>query len=236
MKRRISRREVLAPFSLDLARLELLTLDLVRLFGAASPTLCISLEPRSSEELDFDSIDELRQNLTQLPKRVTDVSVSVDQWANDRAVSLKSGRVRPMVSATSSDEAWSAGALAICQRHALDGRAWYHWIRPWYFWSAAAMSGSLPGIWHYIFGTSIPSTAFLVILLAVLNVLLWTLYFSFGRLFPSLVLVLRPEENWARRNATELTLVFAVLAVLVSIAFVNEIWPPCDTEIWPPCG
>jgi hypothetical protein len=19
-------------------------------------------------------------------------------------------------------------------------------------------------------------------------------------------------------------------------AFVNEIWPPCDTEIWPPCG
>jgi hypothetical protein len=21
-----------------------------------------------------------------------------------------------------------------------------------------------------------------------------------------------------------------------TIAFVNEIWPPCDTEIWPPCG
>jgi hypothetical protein len=21
-----------------------------------------------------------------------------------------------------------------------------------------------------------------------------------------------------------------------SAAFVNEIWPPCDTEIWPPCG
>jgi hypothetical protein len=21
-----------------------------------------------------------------------------------------------------------------------------------------------------------------------------------------------------------------------SLAFVNEIWPPCDTEIWPPCG
>ena len=20
------------------------------------------------------------------------------------------------------------------------------------------------------------------------------------------------------------------------LAFVNEIWPPCDTEIWPPCG
>lgn len=22
----------------------------------------------------------------------------------------------------------------------------------------------------------------------------------------------------------------------VRVAFVNEIWPPCDTEIWPPCG
>lgn len=20
------------------------------------------------------------------------------------------------------------------------------------------------------------------------------------------------------------------------LAFVNELWPPCDTEIWPPCG
>ena len=122
-----------------------------------------------------------------------------------------------MCFADSSDVAWCAGALAVCQRHAVDGRVWYRFIRPWYFWAAVVLIGFLPTIVRYASGRPIPSTAFGAISLVAVTVLLWTLYFLFERLFPSVVLVLRRDENWVRRNATELTVALAMLGVLVSL-------------------
>ncbi len=38
------------------------------------------------------------------------------------------------------------------------------------------------------------------------------------------------DAGWTLQDRDDMNLAAA------SSAFVNEIWPPCDTEIWPPCG
>jgi len=175
--------------------------------------LTIEIE-RRGEDLEFNSIDELETYAPNLPARVNTMKWRVYDFP-------RSCRLQPTffvglgVVASAPTEAWCAGAIAVVETHAKRNRLWYSWIQPWIVWLVALILGFVPLLSDRLLNRpmSTPAGAALI----ALQTLFWTIYFSYGRLLPRHVLVLRIEESWLRRYATELTVLLAVLSFIISV-------------------
>jgi len=85
------------------------------------------------------------------------------------------------------------------------------------FWLAAALWGMLPSFFQYalnlkILSGSVGGAAWLGAM-----VLLWVLYFSHSRLFPRFELVIRSDEQWAKKYSTEIATVVALVSLILSV-------------------
>ena len=213
MKRNLTRSTKLPPFSIDIPKLELFVSQICELFPSGDPRLNFTAYV-GSDDLTFDSTEDVKSNAAYLPNRITRFYLSV--VGDGRVVRI---RVRftsgAEAEAEGETDVWCAGALALAQRVATDNRTWYSFLRPRYLWIAAILTGTVPPVLQ-LAGKLELSTAASVAWLIV-NLLLWALYFSSPRLLPHAIVVIRSEDNWLREYSTELTLLLSVIALVVSI-------------------
>jgi len=225
MKREVTRESTLPPFSLDVASLELLYEKLVGLFDSEErlhTTITLNLP---DETLTFDSVEELKS--MHIPRNARRFSVSLSQWEIGRSIRISSGmffNFRPSVSATSSSEAWCAGAIETVLASAKLNRRWYHWLHSLPLGVIVLLAFNVPnilaifGIKDFFRNYTEFALAWLVSVIALTAI--WALR---PRLFPGATIITNNNESFVRRYAGELSLLLtAISAVLALIGLVTS--------------
>lgn len=217
MKREVERERELPAFALSVGELEVLWMRLAALFDDPTDINAYIHIRIPSEQLEFDSIEELRQ-YKRLPIRVTEFTVRL--FKNGRSVIIYSGRflnTKSKVSATSETEAWCAGAIDTVFSFVQSHKLWYNWFV------------SAPIGWILIFLIYIPWAVLLfmpkgsqidsVIVFGWLGAVsaLLLLYFGRERLLPSAVLKISESDGFVRKHVAELSLVIAIVSVILTI-------------------
>jgi hypothetical protein len=217
MKREVSREKALPAFSLELDDLELLQDRLLELFSQESTVSCSIDLKLKRETLEFTNVEELR-SYKSLRGRVTDFRLLIYQ--RGQSVSVRSGYLldsKPYVSATSSSEAWCAGAIETASSFLQSKRQWYFWFVSWPIALILVIFGNTPLLVRlllpktmHIQGMALGSWALMMLALCVL-------YFTKGSLLPSASIIITPEEGFLRRNIGELSLLVAIASAVLTL-------------------
>jgi hypothetical protein len=217
MKREVSREKALPAFRLDIDDLEVLQYKLLDLFIGESKKH-ISIEMRFSREtLEFQNADEIRCNKG-LRGRVTEFCIYVSQ--GNQRLSVRSGGIldpKPYVRATSSSEAWCAGAIETAFSFLHSRRQWYFWFVSWRIGLILVVLGNIPLLAKLILpkamhlqGIALNGWFLMVLALAVL-------YCSKGSLLPSASIIITREDGFLRRNIGELSLFVAIASAVLTM-------------------
>jgi hypothetical protein len=217
MKREVSREKALPAFSLDLDDLELLRERLLDLFSQENTVICSIDLKLKRESLEFTNVEELR-SYKGLRGRVTDFRLSIFQLG--QRVSVRSGYLldsKPYVSATSSSEAWCAGAIETASSFLHSKRQWYFWFVSWPIAPILVVFGNIPLLARmllprtmHIQGMALGSWSLMMIALVVL-------YFTKGSLLPSASIIITREEGFLRRHIGELSLLVAIASAVLTV-------------------
>ena len=212
MKRTVSRSKSLPAYALDIPNLCLLMDDLFKL-AAGEPNLTIEIQ-RKGEALKFKSVGDLEAYSSNLPARITNMTWRFYDFP-DRSCYLKSTfLVGSGVTASAESEAWCAGAIAVVETHARRNKLWYSFIHRWTVWLLPSIILFLPlSLTTFHRPMSYVGLASVI----ALAVLFWIIFYSYERLLPRHVLVIRREENWLKRYSTELTIGLAILSFIISL-------------------
>jgi hypothetical protein len=217
MKREVSRDKNLSAFSLDLSDLELLLNRLRPLFSDEDTIYSsIKLELKR-ESLDFENVEEIRL-YNGLKGRFTKFRFYLSQ--GDKRVSVHSGLFldsRPSVSATSSNEAWCAGAIETVSSFVQARRQWYFWFVSWPIGLILIVFGNIPMLAKtllpkamHLQGITFYSWLFLMLSLVFL-------YFTKSSLLPYASIVITQEDSFLRRHIGELSLLVVIASAVLTV-------------------
>ena len=217
MKREVSREKALPAFKLDIDDVELLQKRLLELYsGVDTPRCWIELKFKR-ETLEFANVDELR-GYKGLRGRVTDFSLYAFQ--GDKRVSIRTGGIldpKPYIRATSSSEAWCAGAIETVNSFLLSRRQWYFWFISWPIGLILVFLSNVPFLAKlllpktmHIQGIALSSWLLVLLTLAVL-------YFSKSSLLPTASIIITQEDSFIRRHIGELSLIVAVASAVLTV-------------------
>lgn len=216
MKREISRDRKLPVFKIGLADLELLIERLTPLFPNNKCRVSIDVEFQNNK-ISFDNIDELR-DYPGLPDKLSNVRLWMSN--DDSRFSLYPGGYFgsfASISAKSGDEVWCATILETALPTFQNNKLWYSHLIGWPIGAITALILNLPTLLGMfgVFSKVFKPTALVVWL--ILLIIFVVLYFFRSAFFPSAIIQIRPIESKVRRYSIELTLLFSLLALLVSI-------------------
>jgi len=216
MNRHVERRRNLPAFSIGLGELEVLWNRVIAVFGTGEPvqaSIDISLR---SEQLEFNTLDELR-NYSELKGRVTKFSLHFFQGR--RILNVFSGSLVnpvPSVFAKGETEAWSAGAVETVYSFLQSHRLWYHWFVSW-----PMVMFIFVLTWVPLADTLVPASPALPRSVAIAwsstLMVISVLYLARAILLPSSILRITNEESFFRRHVAELSLVLALLSAVLTV-------------------
>lgn len=224
MKKEIDRERKLPGFSIGVGDLEVLWNRMLALFDNEERIFqSLKIELRS-ETLGFNNVEELKQ-YGELKGQVSSFSIWLS--GKDKRVSIHTARFWPglgglfykkaIVNATSSSDAWVAGALDTVYSFLASHKVWYRWV-------VAAPLG-----WILIILLNIPaamelsgwrafgfrSGAFIGWFSTLIA--LGFLFVFRGRLFPAATLRITEEEGFIWKHIPELSLIIALLSAVLTV-------------------
>lgn len=221
MKREVTRERKLPSYQITVGELEVLIKRIEGLFNGDKPYCSITLELKG-ERLVFESIEELKQKVEELPSRITSLSIYVSK--KDRSLWIFPGGMLgspPSVHAKADQESWCAGAIDVVYQFIQSHRRWYYWFRGWPIGALLLLAMNANGIMYllqFLFGFKpIPGTAQFPVSWIVTLVVFGLLYFIRGRLFPANVLQIHLKESIIKQHASELTLLVAIISLILTI-------------------
>jgi len=217
MKREIERERKLTSYKIDIADLEVLLDRLLKLFPVPEEvrfSICINLK---NERLEFDNIDELK-DYDSLKSEITNFTLWLSK--NDKRIILRAGgflRGQGTIEVTADNEAWCAGVIETASSFLQGHRLWYHWL----------ISSPL-GLILYLFiflptmlGEFLPKDTYIPKLIIFawgsIALTLAVLYIARAKLFPASIIVVRKEEGFFQRNASQLSLLMAIVTAVLTI-------------------
>lgn len=219
MKREVTREAILPPFLLDVASLELLHEKLADLFDSEEGLHTSITLNLPDETLTFESVEELKS--THVPRNARRFSISLSQWTVGKSIRISSGsffNFRPSVSATSSSEAWCAGAIETVLTSAKLNRRWYHWLHSLPLGVIVLIAFNamnilqLFGIKNFVKNYPEFALAWLVSVIAL------TAIWAFRpKIFPGATIITNNNEPFIRRYAGELSLLLTAISVILTI-------------------
>lgn len=218
MKREISRKTPLPPFSIGLAELELIWRRLESHFGSDPVSMYVDIG-FAHEKLTFDTVGEL-QTATFPRANSTDFTLHCHGGKAYLHIYTPphSGMQQATLVASADSDVWEAGAREIVLTVINQNRVWHHWL------SQKIFAGLLVGVVFSLglglgfFGVSPASKNVAALLGAAIAVfLLLMLYVGRHRVLPTATLRLIATEYFWRRYSLDLTLGLSLLAVLISI-------------------
>ncbi|MDD2611012.1 MAG: hypothetical protein PHX60_15270 [Giesbergeria sp.] len=218
MKREVKREKRLPAFSINVDELEILWKRLIALFDenqTVYSTIKISLP---SEELEFDTIEELKQ-YPQLKGNITRFSLWFSQ-ASKRCISIKSSSLlnsQAGVSASADNEAWCAGAIETTFSFFQTHKLWYHWFVAAPIGWILLLLANGPTIAGFFLpkGEVIDKffyAGWIAIMLAIAIP-----YIGKNKLLPSSVIRITDEEGFIRKHGVELSLLIAVVSAVLTV-------------------
>jgi hypothetical protein len=216
MKRKYDKKEFLGAFKLDFPKLSLLVSELNEQFKGLKPILNISIVIKN-EELEFNSLSELKEYIPNLPSQVKNITIYLaDTSVREKIIMFTSENDITNVMARSSDEIWCAIMIQICKKYAIANKMWYSFIKSYYLYLLGFITLLLP-LGFIRFLALKPINNILTITWPILIILLFNLVLLFNKLFPRFILEFRKEENIIKKYSVELTLLFTILAFIVSL-------------------
>jgi hypothetical protein len=217
MKREVSRESALPAFSLEIGDLELLWGRLLALFDKPGDVYCSIDIKLPSESLEFKNISELKE-YSALLGRITKFRLWLSQGG--RRISIRSASflgTRPEVSATADSEAWCAGAVETVRSFTQANRLWYSWFVSapigWIF----VVFANIPNIASVFLPKGEPLDRPVFATWLSITITIAILYLVRGKLLPSSVLVVTPQDGFIRRHLGELSLLVAIVSAILTV-------------------
>ena len=219
MKREVTRERRLPAFRIDVGQLEALVERLSALFTDTRVHQSVTIS-FGKEEFDFNTPDEIRK-CADLPSRVTSFRLWLSEGpGGPRRVSVQqTGLVLSSASvrAVGETESWCAGAVETVYTFLRAHRQWYWWVRGWPIGALTLLSLNLDTISRLLGVKSLMSSPLLIGAWLATALAFAALWFLRDRIFPSVVLEVRPHETTLRRYMPELTLFVAILSLVLTI-------------------
>ncbi len=217
MKREITRTKRLPAFLIDIDEFGVLWDRLSTLFDSSERIYCNIEIKLLLETLEFDNFEELKQ-YAHLKGRITKFSFRMSQ--NERRVSVRTSSITNSladVTVYAETEAWCAGAIEIVYSFIKSHQLWYNW-----FFSAPIgwilyLFTFIPSMIMIVLPKNVSLNKSVVIAWISITVTLAILYFFRGKLLSSAVIQISEEEGFFKKNAAELSLLMALIAIVLNI-------------------
>jgi len=224
MKRSVRRDESLPAFKCDVPALGTAIASLLEQFSDGDPRLSIQVS-LGHEELSFVSTDEILAVASSLPSTVYDVTILVFDSSNGRQryASLTARYDDSLsISAKAESEAWCAGVTEVIRAFAVRHRRWYGALRSWVVWAAAIMMTIGPLFVPSVAKRPVSSLGWADVPWFVTLGALWALSFGYRRVFRPFTLVVRHDESWMRKYATEITVIAALISAAAAVIALTQ--------------
>lgn len=218
MKREVKREKRLPAFSINVDELGILWTRLIALFDenqTVYSTIKISLP---SEELEFDTIEELKQ-YPQLKGKITKFSLWLSQ-ARTRHISIRSSSFlnsQAEVSASADNEAWCAGAIETTFSFLQAHKLWYHWFVAAPIGWLLLLLANAPTIAGLFLPKGEVIDKFVYAGWLSITLAIAIPYFGKSKLLPASVIRVTDEEGFIRKHGVELSLLIAVLSAVLTV-------------------
>jgi hypothetical protein len=218
MKREITREGRLPAFAWEIADLDLLWSKLNELFDKDAATHSSVVFRLPNEKLSFESMEELRE--ATLNSNIKRFSISFFQ--SDRSVYISAGSMLnyfASVSATSSSEAWCAGAVETVTSAAKANKRWYHWLMSLPLGLILLVISNLPTLLIAIRGndTALTSSPLRLVAWYVAIAALLAIWFFRPVLLPASTIITANSESFIKKHAGELSLFVAVISAVLTL-------------------
>lgn len=218
MKREVKREKRLPAFSIGIDELGILWTRLIALFDDSQEiysTIKISLP---SEELEFDTIEELKQ-YPQLKGKITKFSLRLSQIGT-RNISIRSNSFlnsQSEVSACADNEAWCAGAIETTFSFLQAHKLWYHWFVAAPIGWLLMVLGNAPTIAGLLLPKGEVIDRFLYAGWLAITLSIAIPYFGKSKFLPASVIRITDEEGFIRKHGIELSLFIAVVSAVLTV-------------------
>lgn len=220
MRREVTRRKMLPAFAIDIGELEALAGRLLELFDDTEKVLTSLSIKLISEELDFDSVTELRDYSSKLKGSFLEFSFWFSQGSKKVYIRTNRSPMSPPaaeVIACGETESWCAGAVETVYTFLQAHKLWYSWFSTgpmgWIFAIALYSSTTLLLFLPKEQKIGIPIIVGWLLIILTLGVL----YIFRSKLFPGAKLYLSLEEKFFRRHLSEISLILAIISTAVAV-------------------
>lgn len=176
-----------------------------------------------SEKLEFKNIEDLKKYA--LAGKITKwhIYFAEDSLTTDtrNVLTIRSGSLMGStlseVHATSHTEAWCAGANEVVYSFLQSHKVWYHWFLAAPLGVILLVLVNTWSVGRILFPKEIVDKASFIIGWLTITGVFAILYFAKGKLLPSATIRITEEQNFIRRNVSELTLIVTIIALVVAV-------------------
>jgi hypothetical protein len=223
MKQIYMRKVKLPAIRLDLASLEaVINRVIVEAFKDEKAAISININ-EGNGELSFDSFDDLKAHLPELPATSSDLDLRISSFPSTKSLSLSRGYEHFYVRIMSDSELWNASALEIISSFSKSHMTWYsssHLLYPFighflYPFIGSSIFWNLPFLLQQVFDLELSFGLCAVFWLP--GAILLIVGFRYEQLFPPLVLILSNRESWLNRHSSKITVISAMIGALAAV-------------------
>jgi hypothetical protein len=216
VKKEVRRERKLRAYTIDIATLQSLVDRAASLFENGDMSYSINITVNKAD-LTFENFDELR-TYGGLPLLVRDFTVYIHNASHTHSIRLSSysflGSTK--VTASSSSEAWCAGAVEIVYEHLRSHANWYWPVLGWPVLVMWLLVFTLP-VTAKLIGRNMISTQSSVGAWMSMNVCAYLIAVNQRRIFPPATLLTAERRNTIRQWVPEITLFVTFLALVFTI-------------------
>ena len=220
MERKVEREKLLPAFSISVAELEVLWIQLQKLFDEGENkkygSITITLP---SEKLVFDTIEELKQ-YKHLKGKVSNFSLMLSEYSSQRHITISSGYTlnpQALLRAAGDNEAWCAGVIEVVMSFLQNHKAWYSWFVTAPLGWCLVLLINVPTI-HSLFLTKEEKIdKFFLAAWIAITITIAIIYIGRTKLLPSSIIRLSNEESFIKKYGIELSLIIAIVSAILTI-------------------